>query len=474
MTHARILVIEDDVALGQTLMRRLTQAGHEAARAASGAEARAMLDAQAPHLVLLDLSLPDLSRPPAQEPGLLQEIAACRPTVVLTDGEAADAAAQALRAGAVDCIQKPVNLDELEFAIHRALGFSRLRAAHALVQARSTAVRTRQLLRDAPGLAEMWQRIHAVAATQTPVLVTGEDGVGKALVARAMHQASSQRAEAFVAVDCTALQDAPLESELFGQECVNAAGADAPQPGLVEAAAGGTLFLADIGRLGPRVQARLLRLLETGRYRRVGGTADRLAEVRVVASTHTDLPAAAAAGRFCAELCARLAASSIAVPPLRARRGDIPQLVPHLAAQHTRGAEPPTVAPAAMQHLLEYDWPGNVRELNNVIERALLLAGPQAQIEPRHLPLLDASATPPALPAPAASPAGQTDASRRTGLAVMLAALCQHHEPTLEEIERSYLALLLARYAGNRRMVSQVMGVSERTAYRMLDRYGLK
>jgi len=291
------------------------------------------------------------------------------------------------------------------------------------------------------------------------VLVTGDSGVGKELVASAVHKASARHAEPFVAVDCTTLQETLFESELFGHERGAFTGADRRKPGLIEAAAGGTLFLDEIGDIGPALQAKLLRVLETGRFRRVGATTDLRADVRVVAATNRDLPTAVKEGGFRADLYYRLSAFTIPVPPLRQRPEDVPLLVDHFIARASRRPVPHTVTPEAMRSLLAYDWPGNVRELRNVIERAVLLARASPRIEPCHLPVL----APPATSPPSAHP-----------MAAALTTLWQGHEPTLDDIERLYLTLLLERHGGNRRLVAEVLGVSERTAYRMLERHGLR
>ncbi len=411
-----------------------------------------MLDTDAPDAVLLDMNLPD-----AQDLGPLGEIASSRPTIILTAYGSIDHAVRAMRMGAADYLVKPVNLDELELVIRRALDGSRLRAGRAVDQAASAARRTPDLLGRSPAMARLEEMIGAVADTQVTVLVTGESGVGKELVAHAVHQASGRRHERFVAVDCCTLQETLFESELFGHERGAFTGADRRKPGLIEAAAGGTLFLDEIGDIGPALQAKLLRVIETGRFRRVGATADLRADVRIVAATNRDLHRMVQQGQFRADLYYRLSAFVIEVPPLRERRDDIDLLVQHFAQRSTPRAGAPTVfSDAALQLLRCYDWPGNVRELRNVVERTVLLAGPGTTVQPQHLPALHSGG--------AGAPG--------TGTGDMAALLLG--EPTLEDIERRYLALLLERYGGNRRRVAEVLGVSERTAYRMLERFDSK
>ena len=452
-----LLVVEDDVVLSQMLVRALSKAGYEMGSARSWAEARAKLDAQAPDAVLLDMNLPD-----AQDLGPLGEIASDRPTIILTAYGSIDHAVRAMRMGAADYLVKPVNLDELELVIRRALDGSRLRAGRAVDHAASAVRRTPDLLGDSPAMKRLWDLIAAVADTMMTVLITGESGVGKELVAHAVHQASGRRNERFVAVDCCTLQETLFESELFGHERGAFTGADRRKPGLIEAAAGGTLFLDEIGDIGPALQAKLLRVIETGRFRRVGATADLRADVRIVAATNRNLQRMVQQGQFRADLYYRLSAFGIEVPALRERREDIGLLVQHFARRSApRAGTAAEFSDAALRMLRRYDWPGNVRELRNVVERAVLLAGPGSVVEPQHLPALHGESVD--AMASGATASGASD----------VAALLQG-EPTLEDIERRYLALLLERYGGNRRRVAEVLGVSERTAYRMLERFESK
>jgi DNA-binding NtrC family response regulator len=444
-----VLVVEDDAVLSQMLVRALSKSGYEMGSARSWAEARAKLDAQAPDVVLLDMNLPD-----AQDLGPLGEIASDRPTIILTAYGSIDHAVRAMRMGAADYLVKPVNLDELELVIRRALDSSRLRAGRAVDQAASAVRRTPNLLGDSPTMQRLRELIAAVADTQVTVLITGESGVGKELVAHAVHQASGRRQERFVAVDCCTLQETLFESELFGHERGAFTGADRRKPGLIEAAAGGTLFLDEIGDIGPALQAKLLRVIETGRFRRVGATADLRADARIVAATNRDLQRMVQQGQFRADLYYRLSAFVIEVPALRERREDIGLLVQHFVQRSAPRAGAGSVfSEPALQLLRRYDWPGNVRELRNVVERAVLLARPGTVVEPRHLPALHGDSA-------GASSGGAADA-----------AILFQGEPTLEDIERRYLAMLLQRYGGNRRRVAEVLGVSERTAYRMLERF---
>jgi len=307
------------------------------------------------------------------------------------------------------------------------------------------------MIGDSPPMRRLRELIGAVAKDEVTVLVRGESGVGKELVAQALHDSGRRRDGHFVAVDCCTLQETLFESELFGHERGAFTGADRRKPGLIEAAAGGTLFLDEIGEIAPSSQAKLLRVLETGRFRRVGATTDLRANARVIAATNQDLSRMVREGRFRADLFYRLSAFEISVPPLRERKDDIPALVAHFAKRRAGIDRPPKISAPALQRLLAYDWPGNVRELRNVVERALILGTPAGVVEPGHLPPL-----------------------RNAGLENTDEPITLHGEPSLDDIERYYLVELLERYHGNRRKVAEVLGVSERTAYRMLERHGLR
>lgn len=444
-----VLVVEDDVVLNRMLVRALDKAGFEMGSATTWADARRQLDAHAPDVVLLDMNLPD-----ANDFGPLLEIAHDRPTIMLTAYGSIDHAVRAMRLGAADYLTKPVNLDELELVIRRVIDGNRQCAGRAVDQAASTVRRTPDLLGDSAAMHALTELVVTVADSNVTVLITGESGVGKELVAHAVHQASPRRNERFVAVDCCTLQEALFESELFGHERGAFTGADRRKPGLIEAAAGGTLFLDEIGEIGPVLQAKLLRVLETGRFRRVGGVADLRADVRIVAATNRNLPNWVREGHFRTDLYYRLSAFAIEVPPLRARREDIPLLARYFAAKYAKNGMPVKFSPQTMQRLDAHDWPGNVRELRNVVERAVLLASRTGVVEPQHLPTFQ-----PEEPAP---DSGDAWASWRD------------REPTLDEIERTYLTHLLDKYNGNRRLVAEVLGVAERTAYRMLERHGMK
>ena len=449
--RSSILVVEDDLILNQLLVKELRKAGYELDSADSWCKARERIAAFAPDLVLLDVNLPDTS-----DFGPLSELVGTRPVVMLTAYGSVNQAVEAMRLGAADYLVKPVNLDELELVIRRALEGSRLQAQRVLA---GSADATLAMVGESAAMVQLRQTIREVAASDVTVLIEGESGSGKELVAQAVHAASPRHGEGFVAVDCCTLQESLFESELFGHERGAFTGADRRKAGLIEAAAHGTLFLDEIGEAGPAIQSKLLRVLETGRFRHVGATTDLRSDARIVAATNRDLLARARHGHFREDLYYRLAAFVLRVPPLRERRDDIPLLAEHFVRRRRQqqGLLPLELSAQTCQLLQAYAWPGNVRELRNVMERALISAGQAEQIETRHLGQLTGGTAPEPVIAPLIAP-GWTPAG----------------EPTLESIERDYLAILLKKYGGNRRKVAEVMGVSERTAYRMMDRHGFK
>jgi DNA-binding NtrC family response regulator len=308
------------------------------------------------------------------------------------------------------------------------------------------------LVGRSPAFMRVLDLVHRVAPSMTTALLLGESGTGKELVARAIHDASDRRDRPFVPVECSGLTESLFESELFGHERGAFTGAHAAKPGLVEAAKGGSLFLDEVGDIPPLLQVKLLRLLETRTFRRVGSVEPQEANFRLICATHRDLGQLVAAGEFRQDLYYRICAFPIPLPPLRERREDIPLLVETLlrripGAQHLRLAE------EAMGCLREYRFPGNIRELRNVLERAAVLVdGPV--IRPEHLPdaCRDAAAA-------AVASVAQPDSGETVGGAIQ----------TLEEAERAYLRRVVAAFRGDRRSLARALGVSERTLFRKLQ-----
>jgi DNA-binding NtrC family response regulator len=367
---SRILIVEDEVIIRGELRRLLARQGHEVSEAGSVAEALADRELDALDLVITDLRLPggagtDLIAP-----------AGDTPVLVMTSYATVKSAVEAMKLGATDYVAKPFDHDELLLLVDRMLAQGRLRRqVAALRQDVERAFPVGNMVGRCPGMLDVKSRIAKVAPTDATVLVLGESGTGKELVARAIHEQSRRRDAPLVAVNCTAIPDGLIESELFGHEKGAFTGASTSHVGLVEAAEGGTLFLDEVGELPATAQARLLRVLQEGEVRRVGSTRTRRVNVRVIAATHRDLVQLAREGRFRNDLYYRLRVVEIVLPPLRERGGDLAELTQHLLGQAMArvGKGGVSLAPAAEAAIASYPWPGNIRELENAIQRAVIL-----------------------------------------------------------------------------------------------------
>ena len=444
----RILVIEDDNTLNRLIVSQLNRLEYETMGARTWKEADAYLAVHEPHLIITDVRLADgdtLQR--------LPDLVKAQPVVVLTAyGSVRDAVA-AMKAGAYEYLVKPASPDELALVVRRAIDDAVLRNDHRFCRQRLKAKEARAdfMIGVSEALLKVKETIAAVGPTDVNVLIQGESGSGKELVARAVHENSERAGRNFVPVDCCTLQEKLFESELFGHEKGSFTGADRQKRGLIEGAEGGTLFLDEIGEIDASIQAKLLRFLETGVFRRVGGTKDLQANARVVAATNRDLEALSREGQFRSDLYYRLSTFVIEVPPLRARREDIPYLATHFIQNHNFSRRiNMRFGSDAIRHLTAYDWPGNVRELKNVIERAIILSRDNNAIRPEHL-------------------AFGTNAARGN----VKVTVSFDHDPTLEELQAEYLRLQLTKHSGHRAKVAEVLAVSERNIYRLIQRYRL-
>ncbi len=443
-----ILVIEDDDIINLLIVKYLKDMGHNAVGVSSLAEANAYCEEHEPHLIITDVRLPD-GDCLRQLPKLTEN----QPVIILTAYGSVKESVEAMKAGAFDYLVKPISPDELILVVKRALDSAALYSDHQFckrrLQARENA--TSFMIGQSEALQEVKQLIDAVAPSAMTVLILGESGSGKELVARAIHARSTRAERNFVAVDCCTLQDNLFESELFGHERGAFTGAEKLKKGLIEGAEGGTLFLDEIGELDSTIQAKLLRVLETGQFRRVGGTRDLSANVRIVAATNRNLKEMSEQGSFRPDLYYRLEGFTITTPPLRARRDDIRDLVDHFIRNHDFSRRiNKNITNKAMRKLLAYNWPGNVRELKNVVERAIILSRDKKAIRTEHL----------------AFSLGQS--SPEASLTFSF-----NHDPTLSELEQIYLEMMLEKHAGHRASVAKTLGISERNVYRLIQKYGL-
>ncbi|WP_257312249.1 sigma-54-dependent transcriptional regulator [Geothrix fuzhouensis] len=382
-----ILIVDDEANLRRLLRMVLQEAGHRVVEAASVAEARQRLEDEAPDLVITDQKLGDGEG--------LDVMAAARqaedavPIVFLTAYATVELAVAAMRQGAFDVVQKPFDPEGIQAAVHRALEHGGLLKENRRLRRQAGHPEgLRGLLGLSAPMAELRDTLQRVAPTQATALITGETGTGKELVARALHALSPRAPKPFVAVNCAAMPETLLESELFGHERGAFTGADRAREGLFEAAHGGTLFLDEAGEMPPSLQAKLLRVMMDGMVQRVGSRTPRHVDVRLIAATHRDLPARVREGLFREDLYFRLAVVPIRVPPLREHLEDLPELCSHFLDHAIRDMGLPrrSLTPEALARLQAYPFPGNIRELRNLIERACILAkGPD--IGPEDFPL---------------------------------------------------------------------------------------
>ena len=447
---AKILLVDDEERMVAVLKADLARRGHAVTGATNGAAALAELRRDAFDLVVTDLrmepvdGLAVIAGVQAESPGT--------PVIVLTAyGEVATAVA-ALRAGACDYLTKPCDFDTVALAVTRALGEAALRRENrALRHAVSALAGAAELVGESPALAALRELIAKVAPTEATVLIRGESGSGKELVARALHAASRRAAGPFIAVNCAAIAETLLESELFGYRKGAFTGADRDREGLFEAARGGTLFLDEIGEAGAGVQAKLLRVLEQRKINRVGDPREREVDVRIVAATNRPLEEAIAAGAFREDLYYRLLVFPLDVPPLRERRDDIPALAGRFLA--ALGRRDDALPAATLARLRAHAWPGNVRELRNLIERAHILAGP-APLRDEHF-VLDARGAP-------GGPAGSGGAAPAPA------------DLDLEANEKRLIRAALERADGNKSRAARLLGITRRTLYSRLKLLGME
>jgi two-component system, NtrC family, response regulator AtoC len=449
----KILVVDDEFGLRQALSRILDAEGHEVAVAEDGGRALELINSGSPDLVLCDVRMPGMN-------GLafLEQYRANKKgglVIMMSAYEDDEGVIEAMRRGAYDFIAKPFRADQLLLTIRKAVERERLRQTVEQLQEELSALRAPSGI---VGRGMAMQQVLAVAAKvarhPSTVLVTGESGTGKELVARYIHASSPRAESALVAVNCGAIPENLLESELFGHAKGAFTGATAEKRGLFEEADGGTLFLDEIGELPAPLQVKLLRALQEGEIRRVGDNTARAVDVRLVAATARDLEAEVAAGRFRADLYYRINVVRLHLPPLRDRREDIPELVRHFVQLYGRrlGLSVNAVSPPAMRLLMEYSWPGNVRELENVIERALVLAE-GSQIEPDQLP---AAIRSPGATAPAVRDELDLSIKRQTAA-----------------LERGLIRSALERTGGNRTRAAKLLELSHRALLYKIREYGL-
>jgi two-component system, NtrC family, response regulator PilR len=455
-TVPRILVVDDERSMRELLAIVLKREGYEVLLAPDGRTALAALERGTVDLLVSDIKMPDMT-------GIevLRAAKGVDPTVeaiMMTAFASQETAIEALRLGACDYLIKPFDVDELKLKVRERLESRRLRQENVLLKrALGTTHRFHDIIGRSDVMLEVFRLVETIARTTSTVLITGESGTGKELVARAVHYHSLRRDRPFVALNCGALPETLLESELFGHMRGAFTGAETNKKGLVEAAERGTIFLDEIGEMSPMMQVKLLRVLQERRFRRVGGLEELETDIRVIAATNQDLEKLVAEGRFREDLFYRINVIPVRLPALRERREDIPLLAEHFLAKYTAQMQKALsgISQEAMACLRQYDWPGNIRELENVIERAVALEA-TAVILPESLP------------------AHVRGERRGPSSAVDLPDAGFDLEDHVRTIERSYLAEALRRAGGVQVKAAELLGMSFRSFRYYAKKYNLK
>jgi len=439
-----LLLVDDDSDFRESVSRRFVRRGFRVQEASHGEQALQLAGLRQFDVVVLDLVMPGLS-------GIqvLEQLKLTHPeceVVLLTGQGTIETAVQAMKLGAFDFLTKPFPLAELEILIEKAYERRQLRKENSQLKAAlDRTASPPEIVAKSTAMQEVFRMIERAGPTDKAILIQGESGTGKELVAKALQRASGRSDKPMVTINCAALPENLLESELFGHEKGSFTGAIATKQGLFELADGGTLFIDEIGELAGPLQAKLLRVLEDGSMRRVGSLKERRVDVRLLAATNRDMEKEVAAGRFREDLFYRINVMSLQLPPLRERHGDIPLLVQRFLGPDWK------VEPAALQALEAYHWPGNVRQLVNAIERAQIMADDQ-KIGIEDLPREIAAQTPraPKLETP------------------------QQDGDCLADIQKAHILEVLHRERGNKARTARALGVNRRSLYRLMDKHQIQ
>jgi DNA-binding NtrC family response regulator len=444
-----VLVVDDDRSIRETFEQHLGRSGYEVVTAPSAEEALALVGTTEPGLIITDVRMPGMDG--------IEFLRRVRETVddvnvvVITAFEDMKTAVNAMKAGAYDYLVKPLDLDRIDLLVERCFRDRHLRQRVEHVTSEASASHAlANLVGHDPAMVEIYKLIGVLAENRATVLVRGETGTGKECIARAIHYNSPRAGEPFVAVNCTALTETLLESELFGHMRGAFTGAVATRKGYFELAGTGTVFLDEIGDMGAELQAKLLRVLEQGEFYPVGAEQPRTTKARVIAATHRPLEELVQHGAFREDLYFRLRVIEINVPPLKARRGDIAPLADHLLAKirHKLHNDVSGISPDAMRALESYEWPGNVRELENTLTRAAVLArGPVIGVEHLTLGTLTTGET----PAVSAPP----------------------DDDSLDAVEAAHVQQILDRTGGNKRQAARMLGISRPRLDRIIEKHDL-
>jgi DNA-binding NtrC family response regulator len=444
---SRLLVVEDDTTLRELLVELLSEQGYRVVAVGSGEEGLRALQQELFDVVLLDVNLPGMHG--------INVLAAAPATqtdaqfIIMTAFAEVETAVEAMKLGAFDYLRKPLEPEELILVVERAISQTELRREVAQLRRQSSTGPRAKIIGRSPALERLFDLVERVSPTRSTVLITGDTGTGKELVARAIHDLSPRARKPFVPVNCSALPETLLESELFGHLKGSFTGAVASRRGLFEDAHGGTLFLDEVSTISPSTQVKLLRVLQDRQIQRVGGGSLIPVDFRLIVATNVDLSERVAQDRFREDLFFRLNVFPLQVPSLHDRRSDIPLLANHfrLRFAEENGVEPPTISAETMHRMMEYEWPGNVRELENFIERGMIMyaGSPTIRFDP---------------------PQATESIPERH-----LVGSAREERWSLDRLEREHIYSVLESTNGNQTRASDILGIDRRTLYRKLKRY---
>ena len=440
---AKLLLVDDDPNFRDLTARNFRRRGYSVEEADCGEAALAALENYSVDVVILDVSMPGMTGIEVLEK--INDSASDTEVIMLTGETMVKTAVDAMKLGAIDYLTKPVEMEELIVVVEKAREAGRIKRENrhlkAILQRSSPSF---DMVGESDAMHEVFRLIERAGPTNKPILIQGESGTGKELVAQALYQASSVSDKPMVIINCAALSEHLLESELFGHEKGSFTGAVSAKEGLFEIADGGTVFIDEIGEMPVSLQAKLLRVLEDGSLRRVGSVKERKVNVRIISATNRDMQTEVAEGRFREDLFYRIDVMTLEVPPLRHRTGDIPLLIKHFAGDEW------DISVDALDAMVAYTWPGNVRQLNNALERAKILADDDI-IHRKNLP----------------SAISETDTSRLKSSKILATAKVTD----LDALQREHIISVLHQNSGNKARSARALGISRRTLYRLLSKH---
>ncbi len=478
MALDRILVMDDEAVIRNTLAEMLRRKRYHVSTASTIAEAESLLNRDSFDLAFMDVCLPDGNGTELLE-RMMHDPALAHPLVVMITANATvELAVKSMKLGAFDFLVKPFSGDQIAVLLKKAASFNRLVSVNRYLSNESD--EGSELIGNSESMMQLKKMVGKVAATEATVLITGENGTGKEMVARELYRLSPRRNEPYIRVNCAAIPDSLIESEFFGHEKGAFTGATQRREGRFELADKGTILLDEIGEISQNAQVKLLRVLQEREFERVGGTRTISVNVRVIASTNRDLLRAVEQGNFREDLYYRLNIFPLQMPPLRERLDDVPLLANHFLRNLCRkhGLSSPGFTPDAMEMMQGYDWPGNVRELQNVIERSVILTNQGENVSAENLALATPQRTPrvrvPTIYGiePEAEEESQPEQEEtRPTAAASMPGTNGHDMMKLEDLERSHILGALARLGGNRKAVSEQLDISPRTLRAKLQQY---